>query len=158
MTPFSFASCLSVTVTTIRHQVEVDCDMTSGTDVPTVACVILTCVVRERPAVPVEDEPALLPRLDLSSHLDEEAAARLLHDGDVVAGLDVVSGRLDVAAQVKVVLPHGQVAGQWTRLWTGVKNEMGETKNIFTPGSMNLHKSAKVEIQFTASNNLNQAC
>lgn len=80
------------------------------------ACVILTCVVRQCPAVTVEDEPALFPRLDLSSHLDEETTARLLRDGDVVAGLDVVSGRLDVATQVKVVLPHRQVAGQRARL------------------------------------------
>lgn len=77
---------------------------------------ILTCVVRQCPTVTVEDEPALLPRLDLSSHLDEEAAARLLRDGDVVAGLDVVSSRLDVATQVEVVLPHRKVAGQWARL------------------------------------------
>lgn len=46
----------------------------------TVVCVILTCVVRQRPAVTVEDEPALLPCLDLSSHLDEEAATRFLRD------------------------------------------------------------------------------
>lgn len=84
----------------------------AGRRLTDIARVGLTCVVRQRPAVAVEDEPALLPRLDLSSHLDEEAAARLLRDGDVVAGLDVVSGRLDVATQVEVVLPHGQVAGQ----------------------------------------------
>lgn len=77
---------------------------------------ILTCVVGQRPAVAVKDEPALLPRLDLSSHLDEEAAARLLRNGDVVAGIDVVSGRLDVTSQVEVVLPHRQVASQRTRL------------------------------------------
>lgn len=83
----------------------------------TVVCVILTCVVRQRPAVTVKDEPALLPRLDLSSHLDEEAATRFLRDGDVVASLDVVSGGFDVATQVEVVLPHRQVASQRTRLW-----------------------------------------
>jgi len=72
----------------------------------------LTCVVRERPAVLVEDEPALLPGLDLSSHLDQEAPARLIGDGQLEAGVRAVSGRLDVAVEIEVVLPHGEVASQ----------------------------------------------
>lgn len=78
--------------------------------------IILTCVVGQGPAVAVEDEPALLPGLDLAAHLDEEAAAGLLHDGHVVARLDAVAGRLDMPSQIKVILPHRQVAGQRPRL------------------------------------------
>lgn len=63
----------------------------------------------------------------------------------MVASLDVVSSGFDVATQVEVVLPHGQVAGQRARLWVKqgsrverglricVIQEMKEmTKNIYT--------------------------
>lgn len=108
---------------------------------PSAASAFLTCVVRQRPAVTVEDEPALLPRLDLSSHLDEEPAARLLHDGDVVARLDVVPGRLDVSAQVEVVLPHRQVAGQRASLWNRGQRSKVKTWRVW---SNSMHEFARL--------------
>lgn len=75
-----------------------------------------TCVVGERASVAVENEPAFLPSLDLSSHFDQVAAAGLLRDGQVVARVRAVARRLDVSPQVEVILPHGQVSGQRARL------------------------------------------
>lgn len=70
----------------------------------------LTCVIGERPAVVVEDEPALLPCLYLAAHLDEEAPTGFISDGQVEAGVWVVSSRLHVAVEIKVVFPHWEVA------------------------------------------------
>ena len=75
-----------------------------------------TDVVGEGPLEAVEHEPALLPGLDLAAHLDQVAAAGLLRERQVEAGVGAVAGRLDVRAQVEVVLAHGQVAGQRSRL------------------------------------------
>lgn len=76
----------------------------------------LTCVVGERPAVVVEDEPALLPGLYLAAHFDEEAPTGFVSDGQVEAGVRAVPGRLDVAAEIKVVFPHREVAAKQPRL------------------------------------------
>lgn len=70
----------------------------------------LTCVIGERPAVVVKDEPTLLPGLYLSAHFDEEAPAGFVGDGQVEAGVRAVSSRLDVAVEIKVVFPHWEVA------------------------------------------------
>lgn len=70
----------------------------------------LTCVIGERPAVMVEDKPALLPGLYLASHLDEEAPTGFISDCQMEAGAWVVSSRLDVAVEIKVILPHWEVA------------------------------------------------
>lgn len=70
----------------------------------------LTCVIGERPAVVVKDEPTLLPGLYLSAHFDQEASAGFIGDGQVEAGVRAVSSRLDVAVEVKVVFPHWEVA------------------------------------------------
>lgn len=70
----------------------------------------LTCVIGEGPAVMVKDEPALLPRLDLATHLDEEAPTGFISDGQMEAGVWVVSGRLDVAVEIDVVFPRWEVA------------------------------------------------
>lgn len=77
---------------------------------------LLTDVVGQRPLEAVEDEPALLPGLDLPSHLDQVALAHLLRDDDVVAGVDAVARRLHVRAQVELLLPDGQVARHWPSL------------------------------------------
>lgn len=66
----------------------------------------LTCIVAQGPAVTVEDKPALLPGFDFAAHLNEEAPAGFLCDGDVVTSLRVVAGRVYVATEVKVVLPY----------------------------------------------------
>lgn len=58
----------------------------------------------------VEDEPALLPRLYLAAHLDEEAPTGFISDGQMEAGVWVVSSRLDVAVEIKVIFPHWEVA------------------------------------------------
>lgn len=71
-----------------------------------------TCVVGECSAILVKDEPAFLPGLDLPAHLDQKAPAGFISDGQVEAGVWVVSGRLDVAVKVKVVLPHREVAAE----------------------------------------------
>lgn len=71
-----------------------------------------TCVICERPPILVEDKPAFLPRLDLPAHLDQESSARFVGDGQVEAGVWVVSGCLDVAMKVKVIFSHGEVASQ----------------------------------------------
>lgn len=70
----------------------------------------LTCVIGERPAVVVKDEPALLPGLYLAAHFDEEASAGFIGDGQMETGVRAVSSRLDVAAEIKVVFPHWEVA------------------------------------------------
>lgn len=71
-----------------------------------------TCIVGECASVAVENEPPLLPGLDLPSHFDQVAAAGLLRDGQVVARVCAVARRLNVSPQVKVVLSHRQVPGQ----------------------------------------------
>lgn len=76
-----------------------------------------TCVVGQRSAVLVKDEPAFFPGLDLPAHLDQKAPAGFIGDGQMEAGIWVVSGRLDVAVKVKVVLPHWEVAAQHPGLW-----------------------------------------
>lgn len=75
-----------------------------------------TCIIREGALVPVKNKPTFFPRFNFPAHLDEESAAGLLGDGDVVTGVDVVARGLHVAPQVKVLLPDGQVAGQGSRL------------------------------------------
>ena len=49
----------------------------------------LVRVVDQRPLVPVEDEPALVPRLDPRPHLVEVAAAAAAVHHDVPAQLDL---------------------------------------------------------------------
>lgn len=71
-----------------------------------------TCVVRQRPAVLVKDKPAFFPRLDLPSHFDQEASAGFIGDGQMKAGVRVVSSCLDVAVEVEVVFSHRKVATQ----------------------------------------------
>lgn len=71
----------------------------------------LTDVVGEGPFEAVEDEPAFLPGLDLASHLHQVALTHLLCEDDLVAGVHAVARRLDVGAQVELLLPYGQVAG-----------------------------------------------
>lgn len=82
----------------------------------------LTDIVGEGPFEAVEDEPALLPGLYLSPHLDQVAFAHLVCQDDVVAGVHIMARRLHVTAQVKLLLPDGQVA----RHWTSLKREGGE--------------------------------
>lgn len=77
----------------------------------------LTCVVGERPAIMVEDKPTFLPGLDLSAHLDQKTSAGFVSDGQMEAGVRVVSGCLDVAVKIEVVLPYGEVACQQPGLW-----------------------------------------
>lgn len=79
---------------------------------PSQRSVQFTCIVGERASVAVENEPPLLPGLDLSSHFDQVATAGLLRDGQVVARVCAVARRLNVSPQVKVVLSHRQVPGQ----------------------------------------------
>lgn len=76
----------------------------------------LTNIVGERPFEAVEHEPAFLPRLDLASHLHQVALAHLLGEDDVIARLHAVTRRLDVRAQIKLLLPDGQVASHRTGL------------------------------------------
>lgn len=71
---------------------------------------LLTNVVGEVPLQAVEDEPALLPRLDLAAHLHQVALAHLLRQDDVRAGVHAVARRLHVGAQVKLLLAVGQIA------------------------------------------------
>lgn len=66
----------------------------------------ITCIVAQGPAVTVEDKPALLPGFDFAAHLNEEAPAGFLCDGDVVTNLCVVASRVDVATKVKVVFSY----------------------------------------------------
>lgn len=76
----------------------------------------LTRVVGERPTVLVKDEPAFLPGLDFPAHFDQEASAGFVGDGQVEAGVWVVTRRLDLSVKVKVVFPHGEVTRQQPRL------------------------------------------
>lgn len=85
-----------------------------------------TCVVGQRAPVAVKDEPAFLPRLDFAPHLDQVASARLLRDGQVEARVGAVARRLDVRPQVKVVLPHRQVARERPRLRTQSKKAVSQ--------------------------------
>lgn len=71
---------------------------------------VCTCVVRQGPAILVKDKPALFPRLDLPSHFDEESSTGFVSDGQVKAGVWVVSSCLDVAVEVKVVFSYRKVA------------------------------------------------
>lgn len=73
---------------------------------------MLTCKVCERPAILVEDKPAFLPGLYLAAHFDQEASTGFVSDGQMEAGVWVVSCGLDVAMQIKVVLSHREVARQ----------------------------------------------
>ena len=52
---------------------------------------ILTDIVGEVPLEAVEDEPALLPRLDLAAHLHQVALAHLLCEDDEGAGVHTVA-------------------------------------------------------------------
>ena len=81
---------------------------------------ILTNIVGEVPLEAVEDEPALLPRLDLAAHLHQVAFAHLLGEDDEGAGVHAVVGRLHVDPQVKLLLPVGQVARHWPSLGGGM--------------------------------------
>lgn len=76
-----------------------------------------TCIVGERSAILVKDKPAFLPGLDLAAHFDKKASAGFIGDGQMEAGVWVVSSRLDIAVKVKVVLSYRQVATQQTGLW-----------------------------------------
>lgn len=58
----------------------------------------------------VKDEPAFLPGLDLAAHFDKESPAGFISDGQMEAGVWVVSSCLDMAMKIKVVLPHREVA------------------------------------------------
>lgn len=110
MTPFILVSCLSV-AESVNRSADADTAGTSGDPGRTLRLATrLTCVIGERPAVLVEDEPALLPGLYLAPHLDEEAPAGFIGDGQMEAGVWVVSSCLDVAVEIKVVLPHWEVA------------------------------------------------
>ena len=73
---------------------------------------VFTCIVGQGPSVLVEHEPALLPGFDLAAHLDQEAPAGLIGDGEVEAGVWVMPRLLDVAVEVKVVFPHREVPRQ----------------------------------------------
>lgn len=73
---------------------------------------VQTCVIRQRPAVLVKDKPALFPRLDLPSHLDQEPSAGFIGDGQMKAGVRVVSSCLDVAVEVEIVFSYRKVATQ----------------------------------------------
>ena len=79
----------------------------------------LTCVVGEVPLEAVKDKPAFLPRLDLAPHLDQMPLAHLLRQDDVGAGVHAVARGLHVGAQVKLLLPDGQVACHRTGLRGG---------------------------------------
>lgn len=70
----------------------------------------LTGVVGEGAFEAIEDEPALLPRFNLSSHFDQVALTHLFRQDHVVAGVHVVTRRLHVRAQVKLLFADGQVA------------------------------------------------
>lgn len=76
-----------------------------------------TCVVGECSAILVKDEPAFLPGLDLPTHLDKKAPAGFIGDGQMEAGVWVVTSCLYVAVKVKVVPPHWEVAAQHPGLW-----------------------------------------
>lgn len=78
---------------------------------------LLTCIVGERPAILVEDEPALLPGLDLATHFDQEASAGFISDGQMEAGIWVVTGCLNMAVKIKVVFSYREVASQQPGLW-----------------------------------------
>ena len=71
---------------------------------------LLTDIVGEGSLEAVEDEPALLPRLDLAAHLHQVALAHLLSEDDVVASVHAVARRLHMRAQVKLLLADGEVA------------------------------------------------
>lgn len=71
----------------------------------------LTHIIGEGPPHAVKDKPALLPRLDFATHLDQVALAHLLGEHQVIAAGEVMAGGLDVQAQVKFLLAVGQVAG-----------------------------------------------
>lgn len=76
----------------------------------------LTHIVGEGALHAVKDKPALLPRLDLPTHLDQVALAHLLCQDDVVAGVNVVARGLDVQPQVEILLADGEVPCQGTSL------------------------------------------
>lgn len=79
----------------------------------------LTDVVGEGAFEAVEDEPALLPGLDLAPHLDQVAFAHLLAEDELVAGVHAVARPLHVGAQVQLLLPDGEVARHRTGLGGG---------------------------------------
>lgn len=54
-------------------------------------CLIPTGIVGECAFKAIEDKPALLPRFNLSTHLDQVALTHLFCEDDVVAGLHVVT-------------------------------------------------------------------
>ena len=72
----------------------------------------ITCIIGQSSSVSVKHKPAFLPGLDLAAHLDQEAPAGLGSDGQVEAGTGTVSCCLDVAMQVEIILPQGQVTCQ----------------------------------------------
>lgn len=80
-----------------------------------------TCIVGQCASVAVKDKPALLPGFDFASHLDQVASAGLFRDGQVEACVRAVACRLNVRAQVKVVLSHWQVPSQRPGLDEGVR-------------------------------------
>lgn len=88
-----------------------------------------TRVVGECASVAVKDKPAFLPGFDLASHLDQVASAGLLRHGQVEACVCAVARWLNVSAQVKVVLPHGQVPSQWP--WLEGEKWAGQWENAF---------------------------
>ena len=61
----------------------------------------------------VEDEPALVPRLEAGAHLVQVAASRSRRQGHVRAQLHLMAGRFDVLAQIEsLAQSDGQVASQ----------------------------------------------
>lgn len=78
---------------------------------------LLTCVVGECPAILVEDKPAFLPGLDLATHLDQETSTGFISDGQMEAGIWVVSSCLNMAMKTKVIFPYWEVASQQPGLW-----------------------------------------
>lgn len=65
----------------------------------------------------VKDKPAFLPGLDLAAHFDQETSTGFISDGQMEAGIWVVSSCLNVAVKIKVVFPYREVACQQPGLW-----------------------------------------
>lgn len=91
----------------------------------------LTCIICERPAILVKHKPAFLPRLDFASHFDQESSTGFISDGQVEAGIRVVSSCLDMAMKIKVVFPYREVASQQPGLWKKQWNERKDFSALF---------------------------
>ena len=75
----------------------------------------LVHVVEERALAAVEDEPPLVPHLELLAHLEQVAATRARVHVHARAG-ELMAAVLHVSAQVEVRVAHGQVASERSRL------------------------------------------